>query len=201
VTAEHMTGGDLDLSDVEVADPVEHDAGPEAGGRRRGRARRVKSRWPAIVVSLALVAFAGLAVWQYFAQYRVDHQANGLAARTVVEAATAGAVAVLSYSPETIDRDLAAAKSHLTGNFLTYYGKFTDQIMAPAAKQKAVATHASVVRAAVIEMHPDEAKVLVFLNQTTTSHDMPEPVDTASSVSVTLVKADGSWLISAFDPL
>ncbi len=94
-----------------------------------------------------------------------------------------------------------AAKSHLTGDFLTYYSKFTDQIVAPAAKQKAVKTAASVVRTAVSELHPDSAKVLVFLNQTTTGNDRPEPTQTASSVVVSLSKTTGNWLISAFDPV
>jgi Mce-associated membrane protein len=50
-------------------------------------------------------------------------------------------------------------------------------------------------------MHPDQAKVLVFVNQTTTSSDRNEPSQSASSVVVTLNKIDGKWLISAFDPV
>ena len=110
-------------------------------------------------------------------------------------------MSLLSYAPDSLDRDLAAAKSHLTGDFLTYYSKFTDQIVAPAAKQKTVKTTASVVRAAVSELHPDSAKVVVFLNQTTTSKDRPDPTHTASSVVVSLTKVNGTWLISAFDPV
>jgi Mce-associated membrane protein len=43
--------------------------------------------------------------------------------------------------------------------------------------------------------------VLVFLNQTTTSKENPNGSFTASSVKVGLNKVDGSWLISAFDPV
>ena len=50
-------------------------------------------------------------------------------------------------------------------------------------------------------MHPDQAKVLVFVNQTTTSSDRAEPTQAASSVIVTLNHVDGKWLISAFDPV
>ncbi len=92
-------------------------------------------------------------------------------------------------------RPLSAAKSHLTGDFLTYYSKFADQIIAPAAKQKAVTTHAAVVRAAVAELHADSAKVMVFVNQNTTSRDNTDPVQAASSVMVTLTKMNGNWLI------
>ena len=50
-------------------------------------------------------------------------------------------------------------------------------------------------------MHPDQAKALVFVNQTTTSSDRAEPSQAASSVIVTMDKVNGKWLISAFDPV
>jgi Mce-associated membrane protein len=110
-------------------------------------------------------------------------------------------VALLSYAPETLDKDLTNAKSHLTGEFLKYYSQFTDQIVAPAAKQKGVKTEATVTRAAVSQMQPDRAVVLVFVNQVTTSKDRPDPALATSSVMVTLVKQDGRWLISEFNPV
>ena len=60
---------------------------------------------------------------------------------------------------------------------------------------------ASVVRAAVSEIHPDTAVVLVFINQTTESKDRPDASFINSAVRVTLQKADGGWLISSFDPV
>jgi Mce-associated membrane protein len=58
-----------------------------------------------------------------------------------------------------------------------------------------------VVRAAVAEIHPDSAIVLLFINQVTTSKENPDGAFAASSVKVTLKKIDGRWLISAFDPV
>jgi Mce-associated membrane protein len=49
-------------------------------------------------------------------------------------------------------------------------------------------------------MHPGYAKVLVFINQSTTTKDRPEPTVVASSVLVTVNLTDGKWLISAFQP-
>jgi Mce-associated membrane protein len=110
-------------------------------------------------------------------------------------------VALLSYSPDSLDKDFATAKSKLTGSFLSYYTQFTEQIVAPAAKQKAVKTEAAIVRAAVSEIGPDKAVVLVFINQTTQSKDRPDASFINSSVRVTLQKIDGGWLISSFDPV
>ena len=70
-----------------------------------------------------------------------------------LDAAKTGTVALLSYSPESLDKDFAAAKSHLTGDFLSYYTQFTQQIVTPAAKQKSVKTAASVVRAYPFARH------------------------------------------------
>jgi Mce-associated membrane protein len=56
-----------------------------------------------------------------------------------------------------------------------------------------------VVRAAVSEMHPDSAVVLLFVNQRQTVAGRPDPSLSASSVLVTLQKVNGAWLISKFD--
>jgi Mce-associated membrane protein len=153
-----------------------------------------------LLISLATASVALTAGLSYF-EYRPDREIDASAAKSAIAAATDGTVAVLSYSPGTLDRDFASAKSRLTGDFLSYYTRFTEQIVTPAAKQKSVQTSAVVLRAAVSELRPDSAVVLVFVNQSTASKDRPQPTLTSSSVVVTLTKADGKWLISAFDPV
>ena len=110
-------------------------------------------------------------------------------------------MALLSYKPDTLDQDFAAAKSHLSGDFLNYYNDFTKQVVTPAAKTKGVATAAQVVGAAPSELHPDSAVVLVFVNQVTSSKERPDPAMASSSVKVSLDKLHGQWLITKFDPL
>lgn len=163
-----------------------------------------RSRLPRILaaaLAVLLVASAGLTAWLYFASYRPDQQTGPAASGVVLDAAKQGTVAALSYSPGSLDKDLDTAKSHLTGDFLAYYTEFTDSVVRPAVKKKSVSTTAEVVRAAVSELHPDQAKVLVFVNQTTTSADRPQPSMSASSINITMTKVDGKWLISAFDPV
>jgi Mce-associated membrane protein len=170
-------------------------------GVLRRSARVVVGRIGAIVLAVALIASAGLAAWLYFGQYRPAQETNDTAANVALDAAKTGTVALLSYSPESLDKDFAAAKSHLTGDFLSYYTQFTQQIVTPAAKQKSVKTAASVVRAAVSDMHPDSAVVLVFINQNTISKENPDGSFAASAVKVGLKKINDSWLISSFDPV
>jgi len=213
-----MTIGHVEDRDATQVDDVRTNVGDEEPGdditgdderppaddamkARRGWMRRAMSHWPLIIIGLLLVAAAAGTAGLYFGQYRDDQQTNDAAAKSAIGAASDGTVALLSYAPDKLESDLAAAKSHLTGDFLTYYSKFTDQIVAPAAKEKAVNTKAAVKRAAIAELHADSARVLVFLDQTTTSKDAPEPIQTASSVMVSLTKVHSAWLISAVDPI
>lgn len=166
-----------------------------------GRRQTLTKLWFPLALAVALIASAALAGWLYFAQYRVDQQTGPAASATVLKAANDGTVALLSYAPDSLDRDFTAAKSHLTGDFLSYYTQFTQEIVAPAAKQKSVKTAASVVRSAVSEIHPDSAVALVFVNQATTSAENPNGSFSASAVKVGLSKIDGNWLISSFDPV
>jgi Mce-associated membrane protein len=167
----------------------------------RRSVRGARSNLGVILLAAALIASAGVAAWLYFNQYRPDQETNAAAANVALDAAKNGTVALLSYSPESLDKDFAAAKSHLTGDFLSYYTQFTEQIVTPAAQQKSVKTTASVVRAAVSELHPNSAVVLVFVNQNTTSKENPDGAFAVSSVKVSLSKIDGTWLISSFDPV
>lgn len=158
------------------------------------------SRWRSIVATVLVVGAAGLAAGLFLTVYRPDQRVGDAAARRAIQVASDGSVAVLSYAPDHLARDFAKAKSYLTGDFLAYYAKFTEQIAAMAQQQHVTET-AQVVRAAVSELHPDSAEVLVFINQTATSKEKPEPQSTASSARVTLTKVKGSWLISKLDPL
>ncbi|WP_431306097.1 hypothetical protein [Mycobacterium hubeiense] len=190
-----------DMVDAE-APPIEAEAQAESRGSVLRRSlRAARANVGVIVVVLALFASAGVAAWLYTNQYRPDQQRNSDARQVALDAAKSGTIALLSYSPEKLEQDFAAAKSHLTGDFLSYYTQFTEQIVTPAAKEKSVKTAASVIRAAVIDLQPDSADVLVFINQTTTSKENPDGAFAASSVKVGLKKIDGSWLISAFDPV
>lgn len=174
---------------------------PDDVGSTRSRPGRARATLLPAVSALLVAASVGLAAGLIYFQYRPDQATDAAAADSAIAAATDGAVAVLSYSPDTLDRDFASAKSHLTGGFLAYYSQFTQEFVAPAAKQKSVKTTAAVLRAAVAELHPDSAVVLLFVNQSMTSKGQPQPTSTASSVLVKLTKSGGTWLISSFDPV
>jgi Mce-associated membrane protein len=194
------------VSDDDTTPDVAPTAGVEIDTSDDTSTGEVKRRVAAVpvgplVLLLALLAAGGLTGWLFFTQYRPDEQTDSAVAQNVVNAARDGTVALLSYKPDTIDQDLAAAKSHLSGDFLNYYSDFTKQVVTPAAKSKGVTTTAQVVGAAVSELHPDSAVVLVFINQVTTSNERPDPAMASSSVKVSLNKVNGQWLITKFEPV
>jgi Mce-associated membrane protein len=212
-----MSADDETTPDVEPTDGVEIDTATDDkedsavaeieraadSADSSSAARRRLSALPLIPVALVLglLAAGGLAGWLYFAQLRPDTQTNNAVAQSAVNAARDGTVALLSYKPDTLNQDFAAAKSHLTGDFLNYYDQFTKQVVTPAAQTKAVTTTAQVVGAAASELHPNSAVVLIFVNQVTTSKERPDPAMAASSVLVSLTKVHGNWLITKFDPV
>jgi Mce-associated membrane protein len=163
-------------------------------------ASRLLEHWLSILLTASVVAAVALTACLYVLQYRPDRQIDDAAARGAIQAASEGAVATLSYSPESMDHDFARARSHLTGDFLAYYDKFTKEFVIPMVQQKQLRQTASVLRAAVSELEPNSAVVLVFLNETTTGKDKPQPLITPSSVRITLTKVNRSWLISKLDP-
>lgn len=208
MTVEH--GSSLDGTETTVADKAEdgvEDAAEDAAedevelpSAAKRWARRCLARWRSILATVFVVTAVSVAAGLFFVVYRPDQQVGDAAAHRAIQVASDGAVAVLSYSPDNLDRDIARAKSYLTGDFLAYYTKFSEQIAA-LALQKQVTGTAKVVRAAVSELHADTAVVLVFINQTATTKGNPEPQPTPSIAQVTVVKVKGSWLISKLDPL
>lgn len=184
---------DTAVVDEDVAAPSAPAPAPARGSRRR---------WTVIAATLGLLLGSAVAAASvYWFLFRPDQLTDDAAQQRVVAAAKEGIEAALSYSPENLDNDLAAAKSHMTGTFLDYYSDFTKNVVTPAAKEKGVKTEANVARAAVSEMRPDRAEVLAFVNQVTTSKSRPTPALATSTVLVTMVKSGDRWLISEFNPV
>lgn len=169
-------------------DDVEHPG-------RRVRWSRVLTYGALPGLALLLVIVAGFLKWQ-------DSSVRGSAIARIesVAAAKESTIALLSYQPDSVEQDLEAAQDRLTGPFQESYTQLTHDVVIPGAKQKRISTVATVPAASSVSATPDQAVVLLFVNQTAVVGSEP-PSDTASSVRVTLDKVGDRWLISAFDPV
>jgi Mce-associated membrane protein len=145
-------------------------------------------------IALVLAVAAGFFKWQDSSVREAD-----LAGIESVQAARDATVAMLSYKPDTVDKQLGAARDLLTGPFRDSYASLTNDVVIPGAKQKQISATASVAAAAPISADPSHAEALVLVNQTIVVGSAP-PTDSTSSVKVGLTKVDGRWLISSFDP-
>lgn len=187
--------GKPDETDAEYPDgPADAAAAPEAPKRGVQWTRVVAyALLPALVLVLALGA--GYLKWR-------DNSIRNsqVAAATSVQAARDTTIALLSYAPDTVEEQLGAARDLLTGEFRDSYTSLTNDVVIPGAKEQQISAVASVPAAASVSATPNEAVVLVFVNQTVIV-GQDAPTDTASSVRVTLDKVDDRWLISSFDPV
>ncbi|KZS67210.1 hypothetical protein [Mycobacterium ostraviense] len=162
-------------------------------------ARRL--RWPRLLAVGVLPGLAlSLALAAGFLKWQCSSAPEGTGRIEVIQAARTATVELLSYRPDTAERDLGAARDRLTGHFKEEYTSLTRDVVIPGATRKQISAVATVPAAAAVSAQPNHGVVLLFVNQTTIV-GTEAPTYTASSVRVTLDKIGGRWLISGFDPV
>ncbi|ORJ53739.1 hypothetical protein AWC29_06150 [Mycobacterium triplex] len=164
------------------------------------RKRRVK--WSRVLVfgvlpvlALLIAAAAGFLKWQ-----DAWVRNSGAAGIESVAAAKESTVALLSYQPDSVEKDLGAARDRLTGKFKDSYTQLVQDVVIPGAKKDHISAIATVPAAASVSATPNHAVALVYVDQTVAVGN-DAPTDTSSTVRVTMDKIGNRWLISSFDPV
>ena len=151
----------------------------------RDRLRRLAV--PALATLLVIAS--GWLLWDGSARRGAEHAGND-----AVQAARESIAAILSYRPDTAEKDLdRAARERLTGRFLDDYTQLIKTVVVPNAKQKSVTAAARVPAVAVVS-------AAAYVDQALTV-GKEAPTQTNSSVRVTMEKVDGRWLVAGFDPI
>ncbi|GAA4546441.1 hypothetical protein [Pseudonocardia xishanensis] len=157
--------------------------------RMPGRSRRLLLVIAALVAALAVIAAVTFAALTAYRSHITD------TARTeATEAARTSVAQVLSYSPQTVDADMARARENVTGDFATEFNGLLGSLVQPAVTQ-GLTTTTTATRAGVVEASPSQVQVLLYLEQRTTRPDT-QPTANASKALVTMTDVDGRWLIS-----
>lgn len=189
---------DTDATVEEATDPPDEAApGPVAG---RGLTHK---RLTMMLAVLVLLAGAGVGtLWWRAEQGSSAVASSGSlvsdAARTEVLVTAADlAQRALSYSYKTLANDMEVARARMTPSFRKEYDATMAQVRANTTKNK-IALQAVVVSSAIIEATEREARVLVFLNQTTTAGVGKKAKQqlNRNSLVITLTRADGDWDMS-----
>ena len=119
-----------DSADTAGAAASDSDRAGDKGLRRRISWTRlfVFGLLPGLVLLMALGA--GYLKWQHsYAQLSEQARIES------VRAATDGTIALLSYRPDTVDKDLVAARDRMTGTFRDSYTQLTNDVVIPGSKQ------------------------------------------------------------------
>ena len=162
--------------------------------------RRRAAWWALETLAVFAAALVTLCAVLYFHDHRRDDATSEIADRAQ-DVAQKSTVALLSYKADTVDQQLDVASSKLTGSFKEYYDSYSKTAVIPTAREKAVNTEAHCVGTGLVSADDRQATVIVFINQTTTTADNPEPAVMASTVRVQLTRAGGDLLVSGFEPI
>jgi Mce-associated membrane protein len=167
----------------------------------KGMSRR-RIPWSRIIAYIVLPGFTlMLALAGGYLKWREGSERESVRAGIEsTHAATDGTIAILSYRPETVEKDLDAARDRLSGNFKDAYTKLTHDVVIPGSRQQKISAVATVAAASSVSASESHAVALLFVNQTIVVGGDP-PTNTSSRVRVTLDKVGGRWLIAAFDPI
>jgi Mce-associated membrane protein len=189
-------------ADVAKEDEAEADDGKTDEAKTDEAKSRRNINWGRVLAYGVLPGLALLlALTAGFLKYVDNSVRNGDTARIEsLQVAKDSTVALLSYQPDKVEKQLNDARSLLTGDFQNSYTSLINDVVIPGAKQKQISAVATVPAAASVSADPNHAVVLVFVNQTVVV-GTDAPTDTASSVRVTLQKSGDKWLISDFQPV
>lgn len=170
------------------------------------------TRPSAWLAALLTAVVTGLAVLTAFAAYdelnppqRAVPESGQLtdddARAAVLVAAAQGSQRVLTYHHDTFDQDVQAAAARLTPGFSQEYDSAMEQVRANTEKNK-ISQEATAVSSAIISATPDQARVLLFINQETSSARSKANQLVRNRLVVDLVRTDeGQWAIAEVNVL
>lgn len=186
---------------ADQAGPAEP-AGPAAAQPEERRSTRTGGGWvsrgiPLVaLVLLGVVTLAAVAGAAYLWNRASEAEAIELARSRAPATAERAAAAILSYHHESLEADKDKAVRFMTDRYEKEYVKTFESLVVENAKETRAQVEAQVVGSSVSRATPEQAQVLLFVNQTTksTAHG-GEPQTALNRVMLTMVEDDGSWLV------
>ncbi|GAC79118.1 Mce-associated membrane protein [Gordonia malaquae] len=150
-----------------------------------------------VVLTLIFVAsavFTGVRYWSLNAEEK--------ARETALSAATEYSVTMFSWDSKTVSGNINEAMGFMTGTAKDEYQKqVVENDIATTVKAQKIVTTVTVQGAAVMTNTRDTAKVLVFINQSSTRNTVEDVQIDPSRIVYDMVRRDGKWLITSMDIL
>lgn len=185
---ESVSVRDTDDTDIEAGEP---DSDAEFDERRPRRSWRRR----AFVGTLALLFLAALAVsgvlgWKAWQQRELTQ-----ASRQAQAAAVAYAQVLTSIDSNKVDENFNQVLDGATGEFKDMYSQSSSQLRQLLIDNKASA-HGVVVESAIQSEAKNKVVVLLFVDQSVSNTNVPDPRIDRSRVKMTMEFVDGRWRAS-----
>ena len=139
------------------------------------------------VAALALSGFLGWKLWQKSEIEQAGQQARA--------AADSYAQVLTSIDSNRVDENFDQVLAGATGEFKDMYSQSSMQLRQLLIDNKASA-HGVVVESAVQSATRDTVVVLLFVDQSVSNTQVPDPRIDRSRIKMTMQKVDGKWLTS-----
>jgi Mce-associated membrane protein len=178
------------------------DAADRAPAERRRRIPRVRGRVIPGWLLLGLAALtAGVLVVDGVTSARssavsAGSPAIGAEALTAAPAqAEKAAEQILSYDYADLRQDTAAAATTMTPEYAQTFQRTVDDLLADSAAQRRGVVKARVMASGVVSADAAKVDVLLFVDQASTIAGADAPQTALNRVVLTMVYADGRWLV------
>jgi chlorite dismutase len=113
----------------------------------------------------------------------------------LLASAEAAAESALSYDYRSLDSDRDAALQHMTESYGANYRTTFDQTVAAAAEESGASSTAIIQASGITAVGPDEATLLLFIDQTITHSDSEQPRQALNRVTISMVREGETWLV------
>ena len=171
----------------------------DAVTRKRARKSVLNPSWMFAGLSLVLataILITSMVMWKAAQERRT------LATAQVAASSAASTIVtkLLGYDYRTFDKHTIAVSALLTGRFKSEFVQAATTVVKPLAVQNQAVVLATVSKAAVMNT-PDQGdvKILLFVDQRTTSAKLASPQIDQNRVMLTMSQVAGRWLVSKIE--
>ncbi|MGC0362168.1 Mce-associated membrane protein [Rhodococcus sp. 27YEA15] len=153
--------------------------------------RRVSTRFlpllAGILVVLAALGWGGYTTWQS----SLDDDAR----TSALDSGKKFATDLATYNFQNLDQNLSVVRDNSVGQFAGQYAQVASNLQNMIVQYQATSS-AQILSAGLASADRDNAEVLVFLDQTITNTNSPDPRIDRNRMQLSLVREDGTWKLA-----
>ncbi|WP_424805119.1 hypothetical protein [Rhodococcus sp. 27YEA15] len=140
-----------------------------------------------ILVVLAALGWGGYTTWQS----SLDDDAR----TSALDSGKKFATDLATYNFQNLDQNLSVVRDNSVGQFAGQYAQVASNLQNMIVQYQATSS-AQILSAGLASADRDNAEVLVFLDQTITNTNSPDPRIDRNRMQLSLVREDGTWKLA-----